>query len=92
MNKRRCTKINRLNLIITDLLEVGQLEEKKFPLRRKDFAFHDMVAETVAEIKAQPTRTRLSLKATRKLPATVTGTDGPDAGKPAHQSDQVLAR
>lgn len=52
MLKRMNLQINRLSLIITDLLEAGRLEEKKLPLRKAAFAFHEMVAETVAEIQS----------------------------------------
>jgi PAS domain S-box-containing protein len=52
MLKRMNLQINRLSLIITDLLEVGRLEEQKLPLRKAAFAFHEMVTETVAEIQS----------------------------------------
>ena len=51
MFRRINLQISRLNTIIKDLLEVGQLEEQKLPFRNEGYLFNEMVEETVADIQ-----------------------------------------
>ncbi|MGI4751235.1 MAG: PAS domain-containing sensor histidine kinase [Janthinobacterium lividum] len=49
MLRRINLQINRLNLLIKDLLEVGRLDEQKLPIHTEAFLFNDMVEDIVAE-------------------------------------------
>lgn len=68
MLKRMNLQINRLNILIRDLLDVGRIDEQVLPLHQDEFLFNDMVEDTVNEIQRTTVTHRLLIKTTEIIP------------------------
>ncbi|RYE27200.1 MAG: hypothetical protein EOP45_01965 [Sphingobacteriaceae bacterium] len=64
MLQRINVQVNRLNIIIKDLLEAGRAENPVLPLRKEEFHFEKIVEETVAEIQQTTTTHQLIVEST----------------------------
>ncbi|MGI4020532.1 MAG: sensor histidine kinase [Janthinobacterium lividum] len=67
MLQRITVQINRLNIIINDLLEAGRAESPVLPLRKEEFYFEKIVEETVAEIQRTTRTHQLIIENTNEI-------------------------
>ena len=55
-------QVNKLNLLIGDLLDISRMESGKLPLNKKSFSLVKLVTETIEDIKASDDSHRINFK------------------------------
>lgn len=67
MLKRISLQINRLNILIRDLLDIGRTDEHALQLHKDEFLFNKMVEDTVTEIQRTTNTHNLIIKNTEPV-------------------------